>query len=148
MTLGPRLLGTLAGRFPDKRPAAVIKRALIEAKGNASRAARSLGTNRQSLLGAVDLVGLRPWLEETFPTRERGGAPRGAVPPKLLVAIRAGLDGYGLTGREYTVLKRRFDPDNPWTLEELAGHFGISRQAVLKIERQALAQIQRGKAAK
>lgn len=141
MTLGPRLLGVLAERFPDKRPTDVIQRAFIEAKGNASQAARELKTNRQSLLGAVDLVGLRPWLEEAFPTRERGGAPRNEVPPELAAKVRMGLDGYGLSEPAAIVLKRRFDPENPWTLEELAGHLRITRQAVQKIERRALEQI-------
>lgn len=148
MTLGTKLLGDLAAKHPDELPRDVLQRVLTEAGGNVSRTVRALKAggikaNRQSLLGAIEAVGLRSWLEEAYPTRERGGRTREEVPAELVAKIRKGLDGYGLTTIEGTVLTKRFHPENPWTLEELAGNFGISREAVRRIEQRALRKIER-----
>lgn len=140
MTLGTKLLGEIAATYPTEPPREVLRRKLMAANGNVSRAVRALGTNRQSLLGAIELVGLRPWLDQTYPRRSSGGAPREEVAPELVARIRAGLAGYGLTPLEATVLGKRFDRES-WTLDALAADLGMSREGVRKIEQRALKKI-------
>lgn len=44
--------------------------------GNASAAALELDVDRRVLLVAIDVLNVRAWMEDTWPDRARGGAPR------------------------------------------------------------------------
>lgn len=81
---GAAALVALALRWPDVAPRAALRALLERHGGNASAVARELGVAQpRTVLGAVDALCLRGWLEQTWPDRSAGGgavARRGQAP--------------------------------------------------------------------
>jgi hypothetical protein len=62
-----RFLCDVAAKYPNEPPRDAIGRALCVARGDTHKAAIALRTTRPILIKAINAVGLRNWLDRTYP---------------------------------------------------------------------------------
>lgn len=137
-------LGILVQEDP-RAAAREIKQLLSETRGNASEASRRLGIGHASLLRYF-----RRLREAGHPVREKGKVGRSSHEddPEFVARtkeIRDALKDVApcfLTDRQWEVVVRRYpSAGKPQSCVRIAQDLGITRQAVQKTERAALAKL-------